>query len=122
MSYFIPGRSADLTQVLRQNHVGSEFLQKLLVNLIEAKTILHPLRDCRINLGLAHRLDRKHVPDDYRLACDFRWIVALVCDPDELIAETERTRHLGSRWKKRNYPGGCNWHQIAGVVTLSPGQ
>src|SRR5258707_238263 len=96
-------RSADLTEILREDDVRPELVEEDLVDLIEALARREVRGDGAIDVVLRESLEWQRGFADYRQQLYLRWIVALVRAPDELVSGAEGVGDFCRRWEEGDY-------------------
>ena len=91
----VAGCGTNLAKILRQDQIRREFADRPLIEFIQALPIAQPLCDLPIDLALRHALNREQGAHDHRFGFCRRWIIALVTDGQQPIAQPQGIRHLG---------------------------
>src|SRR5712671_6278678 len=99
----VPGRSADLTEILREDDVRPELVEEDLVDLIEALAGREVRGDGPIYVVLRKPLEWERGFADYRQRLYLGRIVALVGASDELISGAEGVSDLCRCWEEGDY-------------------
>jgi hypothetical protein len=101
-------RSADLTEILREDDVRPELVEEELVDLIEALTRREVRGDGAIDIVLRESLEWERGFADYGQQLYLRWVIAFVRTADELVSGAQGVGDFGGGGEERNYAHGGN--------------
>ena len=92
----VNGDGAHLAERLGDDQVGLQLVQKLRVELVDRLARERALLDRGVDLRRGEPRRQLVARDPWQLA-DGGWVVALMSDGDDFVAEAEREEHLGRR-------------------------
>jgi hypothetical protein len=93
-AHVVVGDGADRAQRLGDDQLGLQVVQRVGVELVDRLSVERPLLDGRVDLGGAETV-RQLVPRNPGQGCRLRWVVALMGDADDVIAQSEGEQQLG---------------------------
>ena len=96
-----------MTQILRDDQVGSEFFQRLRVDGVKAFASGNIFPYQTIDLQRRCILGNARLNDD-ALVASLRREIAFMADANNLLVEAQRKQNLRGRWQQRNDSHGQN--------------